>query len=87
MDQVVLDLGKKSYFAFVEEAILVLGRDFSVFFIGNVCLGDSFSSNYSVHNVICVILVRAISIFHFQDNSFQSGFISIPEPVAQSTET
>ena len=44
MDQVVLDLGKKSYFAFVEEAILVLGRDFSVFFIGNVCLGDSFSS-------------------------------------------
>ena len=44
VDQVVLDLGKKSYFAFVEEAILVLGRDFSVFFIGNVCLGDSFSS-------------------------------------------
>ena len=33
MEQVVLDLGKKSYFAFVEEAILVLGRDFSVFFM------------------------------------------------------
>ena len=30
VDQVVLDLGKKSYFAFVEEAILVHGRDFSV---------------------------------------------------------
>ena len=37
MDQVVLNLGKKSYFAFVEEAILVHGRDFSVFLIGNVC--------------------------------------------------
>ena len=38
MDQVVLDLGKKSYFAFVEEAILVLEREFSVFFICNACL-------------------------------------------------
>ena len=36
--QVVLNLGKKSYFAFVEEAILVHGRDFFVFLIGNVCL-------------------------------------------------
>ena len=45
MDQVVLDLGKKSYFAFVEEAILVHGRDFSVFFIGNVCLRGQFLIN------------------------------------------
>ena len=26
-------------------------------------------------------------MFHFQDNCFQSGFISTPEPVAQSTDT
>ena len=45
MDQVVLDLGKKSYFAFVEEAILVNGRDFSVFLIGNVCLRGQFLIN------------------------------------------
>ena len=45
MDQVVLDMGKRSYFAFVEEAILVLGRDFSVFFIGNVCLRGQFLIN------------------------------------------
>ena len=45
MDQVVLALGKKSYFAFMEEAILVLGRDFSVFFIGNVCLRGQFLIN------------------------------------------
>ena len=38
MDQVVLDSRKKSYFAFVEKAILVNERDFSVFLIGNVCL-------------------------------------------------
>ena len=34
-----------SYFAFVEEAILVHGRDFSVFFIGNVCLRGQFLIN------------------------------------------
>ena len=46
MDQVVLDSGKKSYFAFVEEAIiLVNGRDFSVFLIGNVCLRGQFLIN------------------------------------------
>ena len=45
MEQVILDLGKRSYFAFVEEAILVHGRDFSVFFIGNVCLRGQFLIN------------------------------------------
>ena len=45
MDQVVLNLGKKSYFTFVEEAILVHGRDFSVFLIGNVCLRGQFLIN------------------------------------------
>ena len=43
VDQVVLDLGKRSYFAFVEEAILVLGRDFSVFHV-RVYLGDDESA-------------------------------------------
>ena len=60
---------------------------FLCFWLVTCVWGDSFSSIYSVHNVICVILVRAISMFHFQDNSFQSGFISTPEPVAQSTDT
>ena len=45
MDQVVLDLGKRSYFAFEEEAILVHRRDFSVFLIGNVCLRGQFLIN------------------------------------------
>ena len=89
MDQVVLDSGKRSYFAFVEEAMLVHGRDFSVFLIGNVCLRGQLLINLicTLSDLICVILVRAISMFHFQDNCFQSGFISTPEPVAQSTDT
>ena len=41
MDQVVLDMGKRSYFAFVEEAILVHGRDFSVFLaVQDSSIGD-----------------------------------------------
>ena len=45
VEQVILDLGRRSYFAFVEEAILVHRRDFSVFLIGNVCLRGQFLIN------------------------------------------
>ena len=45
VEQVILDLGKRSYFAFVEEAILVHGKDFSVFVIGKVYLRGQFLIN------------------------------------------
>ena len=61
MDQVVLDSGKKSYFAFVEEAILVNGRDFSVFLIGNVCLRGQFLINLICRDSASILRVELLA--------------------------
>ena len=61
MDQVVLDMGKRSYFAFVEEAILVHGRDFSVFLIGNVCLREQFLINLICRDSASILRVELLA--------------------------
>ena len=72
MEQVILDLGKRSYFAFVEGAILVHGRDFSVFFIGNVCLRGQFLINLICTQCNLCNLGRAINI-SFSGQQFPVG--------------
>ena len=74
MDQVVLDSRKKSYFAFVEKAILVNERDFSVFLIGNVCLRGQFLINLicTMYNVICNLGKSNINV-SFSGQQFPVG--------------
>ena len=61
MDQVVLNLGEKSYFAFVEEAILVHGRDFSVFLIGKVCWRGQFLINLICRDSASILRVELLA--------------------------
>ena len=61
MEQVILDLGKRSYFAFVEEAILVHRRDFSVFVIGKVCLWGQFLINLICRDSASILRVELLA--------------------------